>query len=80
VFAARRVPVEFDARFSALRRHYAYRVTDNPFGALPLQRRDTLGWFRPLDEDPLNAASASARCWRSARAGSWSSGRCRCCA
>ena len=58
VFGARRVPVEFDARFSALRRHYAYRVTDHPFGALPLQRRDTLGWFRPLDAELLNAASA----------------------
>jgi tRNA pseudouridine38-40 synthase len=58
VFGARSVPVEFDARFSALRRHYAYRVTDHPFGALPLQRRDTLGWYRPLDVDLLNAASA----------------------
>jgi tRNA pseudouridine38-40 synthase len=58
VFSARRVPVAFDARFSALRRHYAYRVADAPYGALPLQRRDTLGWFRPLDVDRLNVASA----------------------
>jgi tRNA pseudouridine38-40 synthase len=58
VFGARWVPPDFDARFSALRRHYAYRVADNPYGVRPLQRRDTLGWFRPLDIDALNDASA----------------------
>jgi tRNA pseudouridine38-40 synthase len=58
VLSARPVPVEFDARFSALRRHYAYRVADRPFGALPLQRRDTLSWYRPLDVALLNEASA----------------------
>jgi tRNA pseudouridine38-40 synthase len=57
VLSARPVPVEFDARFSALRRHYAYRVADNPFGALPLQRRDTLSWRRPLDMARLNEAA-----------------------
>jgi tRNA pseudouridine38-40 synthase len=58
VLGARAVPVEFDARFSALRRHYAYRVADTPFGALPLQRRDTLSWHRPLDVPSLNEAAA----------------------
>jgi tRNA pseudouridine38-40 synthase len=58
VLSARPVPVEFDARFSALRRHYAYRVADHPFGALPLQRRDTLAWYRPLDVERLNDAAA----------------------
>ncbi len=58
VLSARPVPPEFDARFSALRRHYAYRVADNPFGALPLQRRDTLSWYRPLDVARLNEAGA----------------------
>ncbi|HEX5119653.1 MAG TPA: tRNA pseudouridine(38-40) synthase TruA [Pseudonocardiaceae bacterium] len=58
VLSARAVPVEFDARFSALRRHYAYRVADRPFGALPLERRDTLSWYRPLDVALLNEASA----------------------
>lgn len=57
VFSARVVPVEFDARFAALRRHYEYRVTDAPFGAHPLRRLDTLAWPRPLDLDALNAAS-----------------------
>jgi tRNA pseudouridine38-40 synthase len=58
VFAARVVPPEFDARFSALRRHYEYRVSDAVFGAHPLRRLDTLSWPRRLDVDALNAASA----------------------
>ena len=48
----------FDARFSALWRRYAYRVTDAPGGADPLRRHDTLAWPRPLDRDALAAASA----------------------
>jgi tRNA pseudouridine38-40 synthase len=48
----------FDARFSALFRRYAYRVTDAPWGADPLRRHDTLGWPRPLDLDALRAAAA----------------------
>ncbi|WP_425394328.1 tRNA pseudouridine(38-40) synthase TruA [Actinopolyspora mortivallis] len=47
----------FDARFSALRRHYRYRVSDAPWGVDPLRRRDTLAWNRPLDVDRLNRAS-----------------------
>ena len=42
-------PAEFDARFSALRRHYVYRVANQPFGANPLRARDTASWHRPLD-------------------------------
>ncbi|GAA2363864.1 tRNA pseudouridine(38-40) synthase TruA [Dactylosporangium salmoneum] len=57
VLAARAVPSEFDARFSALARRYEYRVTDAPHGADPLRRRDTLAWPRPLDLDRLNAAA-----------------------
>ncbi|MBB5870501.1 tRNA pseudouridine38-40 synthase [Allocatelliglobosispora scoriae] len=51
------VPAAFDARFSALFRRYAYRVTDAPYGAEPLRRRDTLAWARPLDVTRLNAAA-----------------------
>lgn len=51
-------PVEFDARFSAVRRHYRYRVSDAPWGVDPLRRRDTLAWHRSLDVDRLNLASA----------------------
>jgi tRNA pseudouridine38-40 synthase len=57
VFRATRVPEEFDARFSALRRHYAYRVADAPFGADPLRRLDTLSWPRPLSLAALSEAS-----------------------
>ncbi|MFG2038200.1 tRNA pseudouridine(38-40) synthase TruA [Dactylosporangium sp. NPDC048998] len=58
VLAARAVPAEFDARFSALSRRYEYRVTDAPHGSAPLRRRDTLAWPRPLDLERLNAAAA----------------------
>ena len=58
VFAARQVSTDFNARFSALRRHYAYRVTDAPYGAEPLRRVDTLAWPRSLNVDAMNAASA----------------------
>jgi tRNA pseudouridine38-40 synthase len=57
VFRATRVPEEFDARFSALRRHYAYRVADAPYGAEPLRRLDTLAWPRPLSLAALSEAS-----------------------
>ncbi len=47
-------PDGFDARFSALWRRYEYRVTDDPSGASPLRRRDTLAWPRPLALDALS--------------------------
>ncbi|WP_229676086.1 tRNA pseudouridine(38-40) synthase TruA [Hoyosella rhizosphaerae] len=43
-----RAPEGFDARFSALRRHYIYRISTAPYGASPLAR-DVLAWSRPLD-------------------------------
>ncbi len=52
------VPVAFDARFSALRRHYRYRVATAPYGAEPLRARDTLTWPHPVDLDAINTASA----------------------
>ena len=51
-------PPGFDARFSALRRHYAYRVSAAVSGPDPLRARDTLRWPRPLDLDALRAAGA----------------------
>jgi len=56
VTAATEVPAVFDARFSALSRRYAYRVSDAPYGATPLRRHDTLAWPRPLDLAALRAA------------------------
>ena len=58
VHALSRVPPEFDARFSALRRHYRYRVTTAAYGAEPLRARDTVAWPYPLDPEPMNDASA----------------------
>ncbi|MBV9160147.1 MAG: tRNA pseudouridine(38-40) synthase TruA [Pseudonocardiales bacterium] len=55
--AVRQVPRTFDARFSALRRHYRYRVCDAPWGVDPLRRYDTLGYHRRLDGAAMNAAS-----------------------
>ena len=57
VTAIRIAPPEFDARFSALRRHYEYRLTDAPFGANPLRARDTAPWRRPVDLERMQEAS-----------------------
>jgi tRNA pseudouridine38-40 synthase len=46
----------FDARFSAIRRHYAYRVSTAPSGPEPRRARDTLRWPRPLDVAAMAAA------------------------
>ncbi|QLQ37859.1 tRNA pseudouridine(38-40) synthase TruA [Micromonospora robiginosa] len=58
VRAMTEVPADFDARFSATFRRYEYRVTDAPWGAEPLRRRDTLAWPKPLDLAALNEAAA----------------------
>ena len=50
-------PPGFDARFSALRRHYRYRITTNPRGALPTRARDTATFNKPVDVDAMNAAA-----------------------
>lgn len=55
--SVRAAPPGFDARFSALRRHYRYRVSDAPWGVDPLRRHDTLAWHRPLDAAAMTAAS-----------------------
>jgi len=57
VLGARIAPEGFDARFSAIRRHYRYRVSDAPWGVDPLRRHDTLAWNRPLSTDAMNAAA-----------------------
>ncbi|MFT3900785.1 MAG: tRNA pseudouridine(38-40) synthase TruA [Gordonia sp. (in: high G+C Gram-positive bacteria)] len=58
VKAVTEVSGDFDARFSALRRHYVYRLSDAPWGPEPVAARTTAHWARPLDVDLLNAASA----------------------
>ncbi|HJT94469.1 MAG TPA: tRNA pseudouridine(38-40) synthase TruA [Mycobacterium sp.] len=52
-----RAPTGFDARFSALRRHYVYRLSTAPYGAEPQQARYVTAWPRPLDVDAMSAAS-----------------------
>lgn len=51
------VPAEFDARFSAIRRHYEYRVTTARYGAEPLRARDTVSVPKVLDLDAMQTAS-----------------------
>ncbi len=50
-------PDGFDARFSALWRRYAYRISDDPATADPLRRFDTLWNQRPLDLAAMNEAA-----------------------
>lgn len=52
-----RAPAGFDARFSALRRHYEYRLTTAPHGPEPQEARFVTPWTRPLDVEAMTAAS-----------------------
>jgi tRNA pseudouridine38-40 synthase len=52
-----RAPAGFDARFSALRRHYVYRLSTAPYGVEPQLSRYVTAWPRPLDVDAMAAAS-----------------------
>ncbi|MCX6444137.1 MAG: tRNA pseudouridine(38-40) synthase TruA [Actinobacteria bacterium] len=51
-------PEGFHARFSALRRYYTYKIIDNNDVIAPLSRHDVASWYRPLDADRMNEASA----------------------
>lgn len=52
-----RAPEGFDARFSALRRHYAYRLSLAAYGVDPQQARFVTPWPRPLDVEAMVEAS-----------------------
>ena len=52
-----RAPAGFDARFSALRRHYEYRLSTAPWGVEPQAARFVTPWPHPLDVDAMNVAS-----------------------
>ncbi len=54
-----RAPAGFDARFSALRRHYVYRLSLARYGAEPQAARFVTAWSRPLNVEAMNAASAT---------------------
>jgi tRNA pseudouridine38-40 synthase len=47
----------FDARFSALRRHYVYRLSTASYGAQPQQVRYITAWPRRLDIAAMTVAS-----------------------
>ena len=49
----------FDARFSALRRRYLYRICDDPSALDPLRRYDTVSVRGPLDVAAMDAAARS---------------------
>jgi tRNA pseudouridine38-40 synthase len=51
-------PEGFHARFSALRRIYTYKILDNNEVIAPLSRYDVAPWYRRLDVDLMNKASA----------------------
>lgn len=50
-------PEGFDARFSALSRRYAYRLSDASGGGDPLRRKEVVWHARPLSLDALNAGA-----------------------
>ena len=52
-----RAPAGFDARFSALRRHYVYRLSTAPYGVEPQQARYVTAWPRALDLAAMATAS-----------------------
>ncbi|MEU0686862.1 tRNA pseudouridine(38-40) synthase TruA [Streptomyces uncialis] len=57
VWRAEEAPAGFNARFSAIWRRYAYRVTDHPGGVDPLLRGHVLWHDWPLDVDAMNEAA-----------------------
>jgi tRNA pseudouridine38-40 synthase len=57
VWRAVEAPAGFNARFSAVWRRYAYRVTDTPGGPDPLLRGHMLWHERELDVAAMNAAA-----------------------
>jgi tRNA pseudouridine38-40 synthase len=52
-------PDGFDARFSALRRRYLYRICDDPAALDPLRRYDTVLVRGPLDVESMDRAARS---------------------
>lgn len=59
VFRAAPAAPGFEARFSAIRRRYAYRICDDPAGSPPLRRHDVFWHRRPLDVDAMTEAAAT---------------------
>lgn len=58
VMAVSPAPEGFNARFSALRRHYRYRLLSSDWGIPPLTGPGTTWWRRPLDAAAMQQAAA----------------------
>jgi len=58
IMAITDAPEGFHARFSALRRYYSYKILDNNDVIPPLSRHDVASWYRPLEVELMNKASA----------------------
>lgn len=58
VMAVSEASTHFDARFSALRRHYEYRLSTAPFGVSPLRAGSVVPWTRALDVAAMQESSA----------------------
>ena len=56
VLASERARDDFDARFSAVARHYLYRIIDRR-APLALERMRAWGVFRPLDAEAMHQAA-----------------------
>lgn len=57
ILAVTEVPRSFDARFSALSRHYVYRLSHSAHGAHPLRRHDTAETYSTLDLELMRQAA-----------------------
>ena len=57
VAAVAPAPAGFDARFGALWRRYAYRLSDDPAGVDPLRRHEVVDHRRPLDVAAMDDAA-----------------------
>lgn len=58
IFSVAIAPPYFHARFSALRRRYIYKIADGQRHVEPLKRFDIAPWYRHLDIERMNQASA----------------------
>lgn len=58
IISTTKAPTDFHARFSAMRRHYIYKIADGLQTIPPLARFDTTTWYRELDLNRLKVASA----------------------
>lgn len=57
IFSIKEVDKSFDARFSALERHYEYRLSYDAAGVYPLRTADTAHWEQKLDIVAMNKAA-----------------------